>query len=85
MSFIDNITQIMGVSEVNPHNFRMVMLGDSGCYFEGVKSLKDFSDTKIELLFKGCQMTIRGEGLKIAKYCCSDIVIKGKILAVERL
>ncbi len=84
MSFIDNITQIMGVSEVNPQNYRMVILGESGCYIEGVKSLRDFSDSKVEISLKGCKITIRGEGLKIGKYYCGDMAILGKISAVEK-
>lgn len=85
MSFIDNITQILGIGEVNPQTFRLVLLGESGCYIEGVKSLKDFSDTKVEISLKTCQLVVKGEGLKIGKYYCGDMVVLGKISAVERL
>ena len=85
MNLIDNITQIMGVSEVNPQSFRMVILGEQGCYIEGVKSLKDFSDEKIELVLKKCGLIVRGEGLKISKYYFGDMAILGKISAVEKV
>lgn len=85
MSFIDNITQIMGVGEVNPQAYRVVIYGESGCYLEGVKSLVDFSSERVEIALKGCRLTVKGEGLKIAKYYGKDMVILGKISAVERL
>lgn len=58
---------------------RCIIVPDGGGYFEGVKTVEDFSADKIELLFSHKKVEIEGVGLTIAKYCDGDLEIGGKI------
>ena len=84
MSFIDNVAEILQTEQLGLNKFRVVILSN-GCFIEGVKSLKDYSPNKIELIFNHGQIKVVGENLKIAKYYGGDIAIKGKILCWERI
>ncbi|MBR4942490.1 MAG: YabP/YqfC family sporulation protein [Clostridia bacterium] len=53
-----------------------------GGYFEGVKSLGDFSSEKVEIYFKKETVVAEGENLFIKKYCDGDLQIDGKIYAL---
>ncbi len=85
MSLIDNISHSLGLGSASPHEFRMMMLGDWGAYFEGVTSLKDYSGDKVEILVKGGVIILKGQGLKISKYCAGDLAVRGKIISWERV
>lgn len=59
---------------------RCVLLPERGGYFEGVRSVGDFSEEKIVLYFsrdKGA--VIEGNSLTIEKYCDGDLRLSGKI------
>ena len=58
---------------------RCIILPDGGGYFEGVKTVEDFSADKIELRFPHKKVEIEGVGLTIAKYCDGDLEVGGKI------
>lgn len=62
---------------------RCVVVPNGGGYFEGVKSVGDFSPEKIHLfLFRG-GVDVEGENLTIKKYCDSDLELGGKIALVR--
>ena len=56
-----------------------------GGYFEGVKSVGEFSSTQIELFFRTHGALVEGEELLIRKYCDGDLELGGKILSVRFL
>ncbi len=56
-----------------------------GGYFEGVKSVGDFSPNQIELFFRTHGALVEGEALLIRKYCDGDLELGGKILSVRFL
>ncbi len=60
---------------------RCVILLGYGGYFEGVKSLGEFSAERIELCFAKRNAVIEGVDLSIGKYCDGDLRIDGKILS----
>jgi hypothetical protein len=62
-----------------------MLLGSYGAYVEGVKSLKDYSSERVELILKSGVLVFRGQGLKISKYCAGDLAIRGKIISWERV
>ena len=55
-----------------------------GGYFQNVKSLTAFSPTEILLRLRRGELCVSGEGLTVAKYCESDVFIRGKIVGVQR-
>lgn len=56
-----------------------------GGYFEGVKSVGEFSPERIELFFRTHAALVEGEELLIRKYCDGDLELSGKILSVRFL
>ena len=60
---------------------RCILVPNGGGYFEGVKSVEDFSPQRIVLRFSQGQTVIEGVGLFIKKYCDGDLEILGKINA----
>ena len=62
---------------------RCIIVPDGGGYFQGVKTVEDFSADKIELRFPHKKVEIEGLDLSIAKYCDGDLEIGGKIRAFK--
>lgn len=56
-----------------------------GAYFEGVKSVGEFSPQTLVLYFPKTSVEITGEGLFIGKYCEGDLLINGKINQIRLL
>lgn len=54
-----------------------------GGYFQNVKSLASFSPQEIRLRLRRGMLCVTGEGLTVAKYCESDVFIRGKISSVS--
>ena len=53
-------------------------------YFQGVKSVGELSDTRIELYFQGVyplRAEVAGKSLSVKKYCDGDLEIGGEISA----
>lgn len=83
MGFIKEIAGIFGGENVVP-TFRVMLLGEKAAYVEGVKSIKSYSQDKIELFIGKGELKITGEGLYIKKYCAGDLAVCGKIKAIEK-
>ena len=62
---------------------RFTVAVGGGGYFEGVKSVGDFSSEKIVLYFSRECLEIEGNGLFIRKYCDGDLELAGKITALK--
>ena len=62
---------------------RCTIVPAGGGYFEGVKSVGDFTPTRIVVCFPKEQVAIEGENLSIKKYCDGDLQIDGKIYALQ--
>ncbi len=56
-----------------------------GGYFEGVKSVGDFSPERIVLYFPQTGVEILGKDLSIGRYCEGDLQILGKITCLQVL
>ena len=61
---------------------RYTVAVQGGGYFEGVKSLGDFSPERISLHFAHTLLEVFGENLVIAKFIDGDLQIDGKITGV---
>ena len=62
---------------------RFTVAVGGGGYFEGVKSVGDFSPQKIVLYFPRESVEIEGNGLFIRKYCDGDLELAGKIVSLK--
>jgi hypothetical protein len=62
---------------------RCTIVPGGGGYFEGVKSVGDFSNEKIVVYFPKQVVEITGEGLSIKKYYDGDLQIGGKVACVK--
>lgn len=61
---------------------RCTFVPDGGGYFEGVKSVGEFSPQKIVVCFPKKSVAAEGENLIIKKYCDGDLQIAGEISAL---
>ncbi len=64
---------------------RCVVVPGGGGYFQGVKSVGDFSQEKIILYFPCGGVEVTGEGLVIKKYYEGDLQLHGKITSLALL
>ena len=85
MSFIDNIKECFCSAEFPKEPlFRAVLFGEKAGYFENVCGIVSYSAEQIVLCLKRGTLTIKGEELFVKKYCAGDVMICGKIKAIER-
>lgn len=85
MGFIENIFENFNFEQPPKEPiFRAVLFGENAGYFENVSGIKSFTDTDIEIYLKKGGVIIRGEGLFVKKFCAGDLVVCGKITALER-
>ena len=62
---------------------RCVVVPGGGGYFEGVKSVGDFSSEKIVIYFPRQAVEIHGTDLAIKKYYDGDLHIDGRVSVVR--
>ena len=85
MSFIDNIKECFCSAEFPKEPlFRAVLFGENAAYFENVRGIVSYNTEQIVLCLKRGALTIKGEELYVKKYCAGDVVVCGKIKAIER-
>jgi hypothetical protein len=64
---------------------RCVIVPCGGGYFEGVKSVGDFSPERIVICFPRESVEVEGNSLTIKKYCDGDLQLSGKITSLRVL
>lgn len=64
---------------------RCLFSPDGDGYFEGVKSVDEFSDERIVIGFAKKRVEIVGEGFSIGKYCDGDLHLLGRIGGIHVL
>ena len=64
---------------------RCVIVPCGGGYFEGVKSVGDFSPEQVVLYFPNRSLQVDGKSLNIKKYCDGDLELSGEIHTVTLL
>ena len=62
---------------------KCVIVPCGGGYFEGVKSVTDFTDDRVTLRFPHNTVEVDGENLCIKKYCDGDLQLSGRITALR--
>ena len=85
MGFIDNILENLGLDGlgegVKP---KVLLIGFEKTHIEGVKSILSFNDKEVVLCLKSTKLKIKGENLSVDKFCDGDVVVCGKIWAIEK-
>ena len=64
---------------------RCLMIPHGDGYFEGVRSVDEFTPNRIVIGFSKNRVEINGERLSIGKYCEGDLHIMGRIDGVRVL
>ena len=64
---------------------RCMIIPCGGGYFEGVKTVEDFSAERILIRFSNQRVEVLGKALVIKKYCDGDLQVLGKILSLRTL
>lgn len=62
---------------------KCVFVPRGGGYFEGVKSVGEFSPKRVLVCFPKEQVLVEGENLIIKKYCDGDLQLSGRITSVR--
>ncbi|MBQ8885510.1 MAG: YabP/YqfC family sporulation protein [Clostridia bacterium] len=64
---------------------RCVLVFESGGYFEGVKTVREYTPTRVVLDLKKYALELEGECFTIEKYCDGDLELKGEICSLRRV
>ena len=62
---------------------RCTVVPGGGGYFEGVKSVGDFSPERVVICFPRCTVSVQGKGLSIKKYYDGDLQLCGQIFTLS--
>lgn len=62
---------------------KCVFVPGGGGYFEGVKSVGDFSSERVLVCFSKERVLVEGNGLTIKKYYDGDLQLQGRITSVH--
>ena len=62
---------------------RYTVLPGRGGYFQGVKTVSEFSPCRIVVCFRHAVLEIEGSGFVIEKYCDGDLELSGQIVSVR--
>ena len=76
MRLFEEIVSRLGLDEEVASGEKYVVFPGRCAYFEGVKGIRSFSSSAVEVLMKSGAYRAEGEGLKVARYggetsCCS--------------
>ena len=64
---------------------RCIVVPNGGGYFQGVRSVGDFSPERLIVCFPKLSVAVDGKYLSIKKYCDGDLQIAGKIRTITVL
>ena len=84
MSLMSEIEKLMGEVGTSS-NFRIVHLGGTSLYVEGIKSVVTLGENEMQFQLKKCLLKIVGENLKVKYLDKTTCVLTGEIRVVETL
>jgi len=79
----EEIVSRLGLDEEVASGEKYVVFPGRCAYFEGVKGIRSFSSSAVEVLMKSGAYRAEGEGLKVARYGGGDLMLLGNVLKVE--
>ena len=62
---------------------KCIVVPRGGGYFEGVKSVEDFSSERVVLCFSKERVAVEGKNLSVRKYCEGDLHLDGEIFLLQ--
>ena len=83
MRLFEEIVSRLGLDEEVASGEKYVVFPGRCAYFEGVKGIRSFSSSAVEVLMKSGAYRAEGEGLKVARYGGGDLMLLGTVLKVE--
>jgi len=81
----EEIVSRLGLDEEVASGEKYVVFPGRCAYFEGVKGIRSFSSSALEVLMKSGAYRAEGEGLKVARYGGGDLMLLGNVLKVEAI
>lgn len=83
-NFFSEIKQKLGVSDLSPF-CQIVMIDFFSLYIEGVVDILSIADTEIDVRIKKTKLRVSGENLEIVELEDKVILIRGKIIGVNKI
>ena len=83
-NFFSEIKQKLGVSDLSPF-CQIVMIDFFSLYIEGVVDILSIADTEIEVRIKKTKLRVSGENLEIVELEDKVVLIRGKIIGVNKI
>lgn len=72
------------IAEDSAFRVQYTVIDGGGGYFQNVKKLLEFSPERLVLKGARGRLNIEGERLSLGKYFQGDLVVRGKIIKIER-
>ncbi len=83
-NFFSEIKQKLGVSDLSPF-CQIVMIDFFSLYIEGVVDILSIADTEIDVRIKKTKLRVSGENLEIVELEDKVVLIRGKIIGVNKI
>ena len=83
-NFFSEIKQKLGVSDLSPF-CQIVMIDFFSLYIEGIVDILSIADTEIDMRIKKTKLRVRGENLEIVELEDKVVLIRGKIIGVNKI
>lgn len=83
-NFFSEIKQKLGVSDLSPF-CQIVMIDFFSLYIEGVVDILSIADTEIDVRIKKTKLRVNGENLEIVELEDKVVLIRGKIIGVNKI
>ena len=83
-NFFSEIKQKLGVSDLSPF-CQIVMIDFFSLYIEGVVDILSIADTEIDVRIKKTKLRVSGENLEIVGLEDKVVLIRGKIIGVNKI
>lgn len=83
-NFFSEIKQKLGVSNLSPF-CQIVMIDFFSLYIEGVVDILSIADTEIDVRIKKTKFRVNGENLEIVELEDKVVLIRGKIIGVNKI
>ena len=85
MGLISEISKALKVEGLTSSRVQYTVIDGKGGYFQNVKRLLEFSETKIVLKGRKGAVSVEGEKLTLGKCFAGDVTVLGDIHKIERL
>lgn len=85
MRLFSEISKTLAAEGLDFSRVQYTVIDGKGGYFQNVKKIVEFSETKIVVAGKKGAVCVEGEGLALGKYFAGDLVVYGDIARAERV